>query len=141
MKFKSSLVIFPPNLLSSWQETRNCCNWHGVECSHDSLRVISINLRDKNRENYINGYNPTSPTPLPNASLKGKMSPYFFNLTHLEHLDLSLNDFQDSHIPHQFNNLKRLTYLNLSLTSFFRLHYNTVQQPIFTGIPRFILCT
>ncbi|KAI3943656.1 hypothetical protein MKW92_006000, partial [Papaver armeniacum] len=116
LKFKSSLVIYPPNLLSSWQEThihRNCCNWHGVQCSHKTLHVISINLRGKNRENYLNTeYDHSS------ASLRGKISPFLFNLTHLEYLDLSLNDFQGSHIPHEFNNLKKLTYLDISLSSF-----------------------
>ncbi|KAI3943265.1 hypothetical protein MKW92_010946 [Papaver armeniacum] len=97
LNFKSSLRVYPSNLLSSWQDShthRNCCSWHGVECSHESFHVISINLRDKNRENYLNnGYDMLSSPPPPNASLKG------------------------SHIPHQFNNLKKLTYLNLSLTS------------------------
>ncbi|KAI3962735.1 hypothetical protein MKW92_023573 [Papaver armeniacum] len=116
LKFKSSLVIYPPNLLSSWQEThihRNCCNWHGVQCSHETLHVISINLRGKNRENYLNTeYDHSS------ASLRGSHIPHEFNnLKKLTYLDISLSSFSGP-ITTQFQNLSSLSYLDLSCLSY-----------------------
>ncbi|XP_026443473.1 probably inactive leucine-rich repeat receptor-like protein kinase At5g06940 [Papaver somniferum] len=77
LDFKFSMED-PANRLSSWLEGnkyRNCCNWHGIECSKDSSpHVISINLRNTVLETYINEYfkddfNIRGPTP--NTSLHG----------------------------------------------------------------------
>lgn len=116
LEFKSFLHD-PSNLLSSWQEGhihQNSCNW----CSDISFYVISINLRDKYRANYINEYSNSVEFSPPNALLTGEISPFLFNLTYLEYLDLSSNDFQESPIPHQFSNLKNLTHLDISYSSF-----------------------
>ncbi|OVA19240.1 Leucine-rich repeat [Macleaya cordata] len=101
LSFKSFLTD-PSNRLSSWQVgAQNCCNWYGIQCSHDSFHVVSVDL-----------HSPSS------TALNGTISLSLFNLTHLQYLDLSFNDFQFSKIPHQFANLKHLTYLNLSNSMF-----------------------
>ncbi|XP_026420573.1 LRR receptor-like serine/threonine-protein kinase GSO1 [Papaver somniferum] len=67
---------------------------------------ISINRYTDNYEQFA--FNP------PQTSLRGKFSPSFSNLTHLQYLDLAFNDFQESQIPLQFSNLTKLTHLDLS---------------------------
>ncbi|XP_026420550.1 probable leucine-rich repeat receptor-like protein kinase At1g35710 [Papaver somniferum] len=55
---KSSLED-PTNRLYSWQQGnkyQNCCDWLGIQCSGDSLHVISINLRNTEYEIYYNEY-------------------------------------------------------------------------------------
>ncbi|KAI3957628.1 hypothetical protein MKW92_024837 [Papaver armeniacum] len=108
LDFKSSLDD-PSDRLSSWKEGnqhQNCCHWRGIECSHDSFHVISIDLG--NRELV----NPQ------NTALTGKFSPSLLNITHLEYLDLSLNNFQESQIPLQLSGQTKLTYLDLSYSNF-----------------------
>ncbi|KAI3903106.1 hypothetical protein MKW92_005713 [Papaver armeniacum] len=115
----------PANRLSSWLEGnkyRNCCNWHGIECSSDSSpHVISINLRNTVLETYINEYfkddfNIRGPTP--DTSLHGKFSSSFVDITHLEYLDLAFNNFHESPIPFQFSELTKLMHLDLSHLNF-----------------------
>ncbi|KAI3943137.1 hypothetical protein MKW92_000748 [Papaver armeniacum] len=121
--FKSSLED-PANRLTSWQDSfqhQNCCSWHGVVCSYDSFRVISISLRNTAYENvgkaaelqqfdfhYSVNYSP------PNTSLAGKFSPSLFNITHLEYIDLAWNNFQGTPIPLQLSHLTKLSHLDLS---------------------------
>ncbi|KAI3856798.1 hypothetical protein MKW92_044761 [Papaver armeniacum] len=115
LTFKSSLED-PSNRLSSWKiegRHQNCCTWHGIQCSGDSSHVISIDLRN------IEGESLFSQNQDPqNTSLSGKLSTSIFNITHLEYLDLSFNDFQFSTIPHGFSNLKKLTHLDLGSSNF-----------------------
>ncbi|KAI3843967.1 hypothetical protein MKW92_001068 [Papaver armeniacum] len=120
---KSSLQD-PSNRLYSWQQGikyQNCCDWLGIQCSGDSLHVISINLRNTEYEIYYNEYiytvnlNDFNP---PDTALQGKFSPFFNNFTHLQYLDLAFNNFQESQIPLQFSNLTKLTHLDLSHSNF-----------------------
>ncbi|KAI3856797.1 hypothetical protein MKW92_044760 [Papaver armeniacum] len=115
LTFKSSLED-PSNRLSSWKidgRHQNCCTWHGIQCSGDSSHVISIDLRN------IEGESLFSQNQDPqNTSLSGKLFTSIFNITHLEYLDLSFNDFQFSAIPHGFSNLKKLTHLDLGSSNF-----------------------
>ncbi|KAI3847273.1 hypothetical protein MKX03_023948, partial [Papaver bracteatum] len=47
MNFKSS-VTDPSDRLSTWKvgRHRNSCDWYGIQCSPDSLNVISVDLRN-----------------------------------------------------------------------------------------------
>ncbi|KAI3906940.1 hypothetical protein MKW92_001899 [Papaver armeniacum] len=125
LNIKSSLQD-PSNRLSSWQEGskyQNCCDWHGIQCSIDSFHIISINLRNTEYEIYLNqfmyrdsrNYDEFSS---PETALQGKLSPLFFDITHLQYLDLAFNNFQESQIPIQFSNLTKLTHLDLSNSNF-----------------------
>ncbi|KAI3938901.1 hypothetical protein MKW92_012524 [Papaver armeniacum] len=123
LSFKSSLDDYS-NRLSSWQQGKkheNCCNWHGIRCSNETLRVVSVDLRNKDLENYYNKkmvpYNVGS-SDTPSTSLTGIFSASLLKLTHLEYLDLSYNDFQESQIPRQFSDLTSLTHLDLSFSVF-----------------------
>ncbi|KAI3932216.1 hypothetical protein MKW92_009110, partial [Papaver armeniacum] len=111
LNFKLSLSD-PSNRLSSWQQGiqhENCCQWYGIGCSQDALHVISIDLRNRNLT-----MNFREDLAAPNTALQGKLSPSLSNITHLEYLDLALNDFQESEIPLQFSHLTKLAHLDLS---------------------------
>ncbi|XP_026432637.1 probably inactive leucine-rich repeat receptor-like protein kinase At2g25790 [Papaver somniferum] len=138
LNFKSSLDD-PSNRLTSWQEGilhENCCNWHGIGCSDESSRVVSIDLRNTNLENYIEEtrygkgtYNP------PNTSLTGSIP--FSICSQTQYLDLSSNklsgiistgigycnsliylnlgnNFLTENVPKQLENAKGLLFLQLN---------------------------
>ncbi|KAJ8542260.1 hypothetical protein K7X08_017126 [Anisodus acutangulus] len=118
LSFKS-LLTDPSNRLSSWQGG-NCCNWKGIKCS-SSGRVVVVNLRNPNpievminiNNELVSNSNNTS-----DFSLKGTISPLLFTLNHMQHLDLSFNNFVYSKLPVEISNLTKLTYLNLSNAMF-----------------------
>ncbi|XP_026444402.1 LRR receptor-like serine/threonine-protein kinase GSO1 [Papaver somniferum] len=124
LDFKFSLED-PANRLSSWLDDnryRNCCDWHGVGCSSDSSHVISINLRNTVLETFYNEYLDDSyhndMPPQPNTALRGKFSSSFVNISHLEYVDLALNNFEESKIPFLFSALTKLVHLDLSHSNF-----------------------
>ncbi|XP_026444351.1 receptor-like protein 9DC3 [Papaver somniferum] len=117
LNFKSSLDD-PSGRLSTWKQGvqhRNCCDWSGIGCSDESLHVVSIDLRNTKLADYKDVLSDTFDD---NSVLRGKLSPYLFNITHLEYLDLAFNDFQGSEITHQFSNLTKLIHLDLSGSNF-----------------------
>ncbi|KAI3962675.1 hypothetical protein MKW92_006104 [Papaver armeniacum] len=120
LNFKFSLDD-STNHLSSWQKGRqheNCCSWHGIRCSNDSLRVISIYLRNTDLEDYYNkqsDYTTADASDPPSTALTGIFpAASLIKVTHLEYLDLAFNDFQESQIPRQYYELTSLTHLDLS---------------------------
>ncbi|KAI3835775.1 hypothetical protein MKW92_025123 [Papaver armeniacum] len=109
LNFKSSLDD-PSGRLSTWKESlqhRNCCDWYGIQCSDESLHVISIDLETQCSKIISMNFN----------SLRGKLSPSLLSINHLEHLDLAFNDFEESEIPFWFSELTKLTSLDLSYTN------------------------
>ncbi|XP_026444568.1 receptor-like protein EIX2 [Papaver somniferum] len=119
LNFKSSLDD-PSGRLSSWQDIfqhRNCCEWRGIGCSRESLHVVSIDLRNTKLEDYINEFSYRDGDP-PSTALQGKLSPSLLRINHLEYLDLSFNDFQQSEIPFRFSDLTKLAHLDLTFTNF-----------------------
>ncbi|KAI3957571.1 hypothetical protein MKW92_027735 [Papaver armeniacum] len=117
LNFKSSLND-PSNRLSSWKH-QNCCDWHGIRCSNDSFRVVSIDLRNTPLEDYIKETEqPAAFVDPPSTSLTGRFSASILKLTHLQYLDLAYNNFQESQISRQFSNLTTLTHLDLSFSNF-----------------------
>ncbi|XP_041004022.1 receptor-like protein 7 [Juglans microcarpa x Juglans regia] len=109
LQFKESFIInqfasgdpsaYPK--VSSWKpESRDCCNWDGVECNKDTGHVIGLNLSSSCLKGFLNS----------NSSL--------FRLAHLQNLKLDDNDFNSSPLPTSFRQLSRLTNLNLSASAF-----------------------
>ncbi|OAY71276.1 LRR receptor-like serine/threonine-protein kinase GSO1, partial [Ananas comosus] len=106
LAFKADLID-PRNRLASWK-SQNCCTWKGVICSNTSGHILKLNLRNS-YDNFDYLYYGKRP-----SALGGKISPSLLLLNHLEHLDLSLNNFSEIRIPKYFGSLKNLRYLNLS---------------------------
>jgi Leucine-rich repeat (LRR) protein len=85
--------------LASWNVSFACCHWEGVSCDSRTGGVVAVDLH--------------------NCSLTGILRPAaLFNLTALEHLDVSFNDFTGLPIPTEIGLLKNLKYLNLSTAGF-----------------------
>ncbi|XP_060672734.1 receptor-like protein 6 [Ziziphus jujuba] len=100
-KFASKNPFAYPKV-SSWrlEGNRDCCSWNGVECDDDTGRVVALDLSSS----FLHGSINSTST--------------LFNLTQLQRLNLADNDFNFSHIPSAMGHLSRLTYLNLSHSSF-----------------------
>ncbi|XP_030936555.1 receptor-like protein EIX2 [Quercus lobata] len=97
LEFKKGLVD-DYGKLSSWRsedEHKNCCNWEGVHCDNQTGHVLELEVHD----------------------LRGMISPSILELPYLTSLDLSGNDFNQSHIPKFICSLSNLTYLDLSLAN------------------------
>ncbi|GLJ42393.1 hypothetical protein SUGI_0878060 [Cryptomeria japonica] len=75
------------------------CEWEGVGCDYHTSHVIRLEF----------DYWYTQ---------QAELHPSLFNLQHLQHLDLSGNDFRGISIPRQLSKLKSLTFLNLSYAGF-----------------------
>ncbi|XP_028083080.1 receptor-like protein EIX2 [Camellia sinensis] len=109
---KQALLCFkrefkdPSNKLSSWDVEDDCCKWAGVVCDKLNGHVIELYLQ-----------NPNSTTPVvgkvhQSSVLDGKIDPSLVNLTCLNYLDLSQNDFGGIHIPRFIESLANLHYLS-----------------------------
>nr|AMM42923.1 LRR-RLK [Vernicia montana] len=117
VQFKQGLQD-PSGRLSSWFG-EDCCQWNGVSCSTQTGNVIRLDLR--------NTYNLTYPEYIMSGSeveaynrscLSGEINPSLLQLKYLQHLDLSINNFQGIQIPDFIGSLGELKYLNLSRASF-----------------------
>ncbi|GLJ42276.1 hypothetical protein SUGI_0875100 [Cryptomeria japonica] len=100
-------LLDPTGHLSSWQGY-NCCEWKGIRCDFHSGHVIKLDLRNSFAERY--GENT--------KILSGAIHPSLFDLQHLQHLDLGLNDFNNTSIPPQLAKLQNLTFLSLAYAGF-----------------------
>ncbi|XP_027357234.1 receptor-like protein 12 [Abrus precatorius] len=102
LQFKSRLVD-DSNMLSSWT-TPDCCQWRGIRCSNLTAHVLMLDLHgDYDNEEY---------------SLRGEIHKSLMELQQLQHLNLSWNYFQESHIPEFFSSLHNLRSLDLSHSYF-----------------------
>ncbi|XP_074284137.1 receptor-like protein EIX2 [Silene latifolia] len=100
LQFKHGITNDTCGLLTSWESHTDCCQWGGVLCSNITGHVVSLSLEGNGNDI------PDFPC------LKGKVSPSLGDLKHLEHLNLSYNNFHGE-IPHQLGNLSMLTTLDL----------------------------
>ncbi|KAK4726707.1 hypothetical protein R3W88_031624 [Solanum pinnatisectum] len=109
LKFKNTLTVDtstsylcqePYPKTSSWNMSRDCCSWDGVICDEMTGHVIELDLSCSNLAGTIDS----------NSSL--------FQLSHLQRLDLSLNNFSNSHISPEFGKFSSLTHLDLSDSNF-----------------------
>ncbi|KAH0708119.1 hypothetical protein KY290_009624 [Solanum tuberosum] len=106
LKFKQSFTIDTSAVIyncpkpypktSSWNTSRDCCSWDGVVCDDITGHVIELDLSCS----YLTG------TIDSNSSL--------FQLSHLQRLDLSFNNFSNSHISPEFGKFSSLKHLHLS---------------------------
>ncbi|XP_076906643.1 receptor-like protein EIX2 [Bidens hawaiensis] len=126
LKFKHSVIDYG-NKLSSWVGS-DCCRWAGVRCDSTTGHVVTLCL---NRNYwgvvfYHAEFDDYTDAPFSNNidfqeynNLKGdKVNSALAELRHLNHFDLSGNDFQSSRIPEFIGSLKHLRYLNLSFSNF-----------------------
>ncbi|KAM3220986.1 receptor-like protein Cf-9 [Capsicum annuum] len=90
----------PHQKTSSWNMSNNCCSWDGVTCDEMTGHVIELDLRCSQIVGKIDS----------NSSL--------FQLSHLQRLDLSYNDFSGSHLSPKFGRFSSLMHLYLSKSSF-----------------------
>ncbi|XP_031101240.1 receptor-like protein EIX2 [Ipomoea triloba] len=109
LRFKDSLID-RSNRLSSWTGL-DCCAWEGVSCGSVTGHVWKLDLHnpvtyDDDVDMYWNN------------CLGGEISHSLINLTFLNYLDLSLNNFSEIQIPEFLGSLKNLRYLNLALSGF-----------------------
>ncbi|XP_059064920.1 receptor-like protein EIX2 [Cryptomeria japonica] len=117
LQFKEGLHG-PSGRLKTWNASTYYCEWEGILCHRDTGHVVHLDLR------YPRGYygdfglgRYASDDVLTPANRHDVLLP-LFNLTMLEHLDLSYNDFIGVGVPHQFHMLNKLQYLNLSNAGF-----------------------
>ncbi|RZB61467.1 receptor-like protein EIX2 [Glycine soja] len=88
-------------MLSTWRDddrNRDCCKWKGIQCNNQTGHVETLHLRGHDTQYLIGVINISSLIALEN----------------IEHLDLSNNAFEWSHIPELMGSFTNLRYLNLS---------------------------
>ncbi|KAH0710668.1 hypothetical protein KY290_009616 [Solanum tuberosum] len=110
LKFKQSFTIHPSAVsyyclkphpkTSSWNTSRDCCSWDGVVCDDITGHVIELDLGCSGLVGTIDS----------NSSL--------FQLSHLQSLNLSMNNFDGSHISPEFGKFSSLMHLDLSDSNF-----------------------
>ncbi|KAL4576008.1 hypothetical protein LXL04_012096 [Taraxacum kok-saghyz] len=112
LEFKNGLID-SADLLFSWNKSsQDCCTWYGITCNNKTGRVTEIRLRGPDA--MADSDNPEAPV----QKLGGKLNSALRNLTSLQYLDLSSNDFGGNPIPTFIGSLRSLTYLNLSDSEF-----------------------
>ncbi|KAH0672732.1 hypothetical protein KY290_024961 [Solanum tuberosum] len=110
LKFKKPLTLDPSlvtcssnSYTSSWNRSRDCCSWDGVICDEMTGHVIELNLSCSGLVGKIDSNNN------------------LFQLSRLQRLDLSSNNFSNSHILPELRRFSSLTLLDLS-DSYFSGH-------------------
>ncbi|XP_019167221.1 PREDICTED: probably inactive leucine-rich repeat receptor-like protein kinase At3g28040 [Ipomoea nil] len=108
----------PNNLLSSWTgEDNDCCKWKGIRCDNTTAHVVALRLGSQ-----VLCSNGTSCSPHfyceVSPSLQGEIGPSLLDLSFLNYLDLSCNQFETI-IPTFIGSLHNLVYLNLSFNHLF----------------------
>ncbi|KAJ6881353.1 receptor-like protein Cf-9 [Populus alba x Populus x berolinensis] len=84
----------------SWKDGTDCCLWDGVTCDMKTGQVTGLNLSCSMLYGTLHSNNS------------------LFSLHHLQKLDLSINDFNSSHISSRFGQFSNLTHLNLNSSNF-----------------------
>ncbi|CAO2149290.1 unnamed protein product [Urochloa humidicola] len=109
LAFKPGITDDPAGRLASWRQgEEDCCRWRGVRCSNQTGHVVGLHLRN------VPAADPE--ISLRDTSLDGELSSSLLALHHLEHLDLSMNNFSGptGRLPEFLGLLSNLRYLNLS---------------------------
>ncbi|GLJ31187.1 hypothetical protein SUGI_0624960 [Cryptomeria japonica] len=123
LDFKGGLKL-SSGRLSSWIGF-NCCEWEGVACDYHTSHVIGLRLsadlsymEELTGEVHLKKSLFSGEIHLKKSQFSGEIRPSLFNLHHLQHLDLSWNDFKGISIPPQLSKLQKLTFLSLSNAGF-----------------------
>ncbi|XP_020233658.1 receptor-like protein EIX2 [Cajanus cajan] len=103
LNFKQSLLD-DYGILSTWSDyDDDCCKWKGIRCNNETGHIQLLHLPCTDTQFLRGAIDLTSLKPLQN----------------IQHLDLSNNDFQWTHIPEELKgSFTNLTYLNLSYSTF-----------------------
>ncbi|RXI08621.1 hypothetical protein DVH24_022765 [Malus domestica] len=109
LMFKQDLKD-PTNRLASWvaEEHSDCCSWTGVVYDHITGHVHKLHLNSSYHSFWDS-----------NSFFGGKINPSLLSLKHLNHLDLSNNNFSTTQIPSFFGSMTSLTHLNLANSEFY----------------------
>ncbi|CAL9088904.1 unnamed protein product, partial [Musa acuminata var. zebrina] len=103
-------------IFSTWIG-EDCCRWRGVACDNNTSHVIKLDLHYP--YSYTDDWDDEGNICyLLNEMGASKVNPALRDLKHLKYLDLSMNNFFGSHIPHMIASLVHLEYLNLSNAMF-----------------------
>ncbi|PIN06428.1 Leucine-rich repeat protein [Handroanthus impetiginosus] len=105
LRFKKGLID-EQDILSSWgseEDKKECCKWKGIKCSKKTGHIVGLDLH----------------SDFSNTSFRGNISHELLELSYLNHLDLSHNDFGNEEIPKFVGSLQRLQYLNLRDSKFY----------------------
>ncbi|KAL2576946.1 hypothetical protein AAZX31_16G112500 [Glycine max] len=104
LNFKHGLID-KYGMLSTWRDdntNRDCCKWKGIQCNNQTGHVETLHLRGLGTQYLRGAINISSLIALEN----------------IEHLDLSNNVFEGSHISELMGSFTNLRYLNLSYSLF-----------------------
>ncbi|KAK7303027.1 hypothetical protein RJT34_13926 [Clitoria ternatea] len=91
---------------------KDCCNWAGIQCDNQTGHVLMLDLNRYSR------FFPITKEMFLCSRLSGEINPSLTGLKHLNHLDLSNNNFQGTPIPNFIGSLNMLSYLGLSNANF-----------------------
>ncbi|XP_017984237.1 PREDICTED: probable LRR receptor-like serine/threonine-protein kinase At3g47570 [Theobroma cacao] len=96
LAFKQKISQDPDGVMSSWNLSKDFCEWEGITCSRRHRRVTMLNLRSRR--------------------LVGSLSPYIGNLSFLREIRLENNTLHGE-IPEEVGRLFRLRFLYLGNNS------------------------
>ncbi|XP_047961123.1 putative receptor-like protein kinase At3g47110 isoform X1 [Salvia hispanica] len=97
LAFKNSTIDANGVLTNNWLTNTSICDWAGVSCGLKHQRVTALNLS--------------------NLALHGNLSPHIGNLTFLQSLDISYNNFTGV-LPTELSKLHRLKHVNAASNNF-----------------------
>ena len=83
----------PSNRLKSWAGDGDCCKWAGVFCNNITGHVLELKLSSFPPPLYFYNHEVRDEA-YERLRFGGKISPSLLELKHLNHLDLSWNDFE-----------------------------------------------
>ncbi|KAK4391146.1 Receptor-like protein EIX1 [Sesamum angolense] len=98
LNFKQGLIDRNDDLSTWGGQEHNCCTWKGVSCNENTSHVIALQL--------------------PGYELRGNISRALLDLQHLNHLELSDNNFDGKEIPGFFGSFEKLQHLYLARSGF-----------------------
>ncbi|XP_056694306.1 receptor-like protein EIX2 isoform X2 [Spinacia oleracea] len=103
LDFKSSVTFYDQFVSSSW-EGEDCCSWRRVKCNPTTGHVVELRLHG----NYsMNIYTSLYIYLFEARNIESSLV-YLLELNHLEHLDVSINNFSYSKIPKFMGSMKQL---------------------------------